>query len=75
MNIVAEYVARSIVIHGGKILLDGATKDVFQDEKTISLAQLQVPIPMYISQKLSDVGIKPCLTSKYLINQISNKLR
>ncbi|MDI6703250.1 MAG: energy-coupling factor transporter ATPase [bacterium] len=52
MWIVAEYTHRSIVIHEGKIILDGTTREVFSKEHILERSNLYPPDIVRLSNRL-----------------------
>lgn len=57
MDIVCEYIPRSVVMDCGEIVADGPTQDVFRDEPTLSRAHLVAPAPIHVSDRLRPFGV------------------
>jgi energy-coupling factor transporter ATP-binding protein EcfA2 len=53
MDLVSEFIDRSLVMAGGKILADGATQDVFRNTAVLEKAHLRAPAPIAISDRLN----------------------
>lgn len=52
MSTVAEYSSRTVILHEGSILIDGATRDVLCQEEVLAKASLQPPPIVQLSNKL-----------------------
>lgn len=57
MDIVCEFIPRSIVMAGGVVIADGATGDVFRDEAVLERARLVAPAPVIVADRLRPYGI------------------
>jgi energy-coupling factor transport system ATP-binding protein len=58
MSIVAEYSERTIVMEGGKILMDGSTREVFSRPEILKKASIEPPLLARISNDLRKAGRK-----------------
>ena len=58
MEDVADYADRILVLNNGKILLDGATREVFLHYKELEDAGLAAPEVTYLMHELQERGIK-----------------
>ena len=70
MDVVAEFVPRSVVMAQGEVVADGPTLDVLRDPDTLRVARLQAPPPVWMSQQLLPVGMRVCGTVRELADQI-----
>lgn len=52
MDLVSEFIERSVVMAGGRILADGPTQDVLRDQAVLDAAHLRAPAPVVISDRL-----------------------
>lgn len=59
MDIVTEYVPRSVVMAGGRIVADGPTQAVFRDRDALARAHLVQPAPVVVSDRLAPAGVRP----------------
>lgn len=57
MNLVSENCTRAVVFEKGKIVLDGAPKDIFSDAKKVQELGLDLPVTAYLTNVLKDKGI------------------
>lgn len=57
MNLVSENCTRAVVFEKGKIVLDGAPKDIFSDAKKVQELGLDLPVTAYLTGVLKDKGI------------------
>jgi energy-coupling factor transport system ATP-binding protein len=57
MDVVSEFIERSIVMANGRILADGSTQDVFRDQEVLAEAHLVAPAAVTISDRLTDYGV------------------
>ncbi|MBA2528981.1 MAG: ATP-binding cassette domain-containing protein [Euzebyales bacterium] len=74
MDIVAEYVPRSVVMTGGRVIADGPTVDVLRERDVLTAARLQAPGAVRMSDALADSGITPCTTVAGLADQVRSRL-
>jgi len=75
MTLVAERVPRTIVVNDGRILADGATRQVLSDTALLRTAYLRPPQATRIAQRLSDLGVAAdTLTVTELFTQVSRLL-
>jgi energy-coupling factor transport system ATP-binding protein len=61
MELIAEYTERLIVMGNGRILLDGPTREVFQETEILEQTFIAPPQTTQLAQALSDLGIPPNL--------------
>ena len=59
MDIVAEYIPRSIVMSAGEIIADGPTQKVFRDQAALSRAHLVAPAAVVVSDRLLRTALNP----------------
>ncbi|WP_417554912.1 energy-coupling factor ABC transporter ATP-binding protein [Microbacterium sp.] len=59
MDLVSEFIDRSVVMAGGEILADGPTQEVFRDSAVLERAHLKAPAPVLAGARLEDVGVVP----------------
>lgn len=57
MDVVSEFIERSIVMAAGKVLADGPTQEVFRQSKILAEAHLVAPAPVTISDRLRAHGV------------------
>lgn len=57
MNLVSENCTRAVVFEKGRIVLDGAPKDIFSDAKKVQELGLDLPVTAYLTGVLKDKGI------------------
>jgi cobalt transport protein ATP-binding subunit len=57
MDIVSEYIPRSVVMTDGQIVADGPTQDVFREAPVLRRAHLVAPAPVIISDRLQAFGV------------------
>lgn len=75
MTLVAERVPRTIVVNDGRILADGATRDVLSDAPLLRQAFLRPPQVTRIAQQLTSLGVSPnVMTVEELRAQIKVRL-
>ncbi len=70
MDIVAEYVPRSVVMTGGAVIADGPTVEVLRNRDVLAAARLQAPGAVRMSDALVSSGIRPCTTIAALADQV-----
>lgn len=70
MDVVAEYVPRSVVMTVGRVIADGCTIDVLRDRAVLAAARLEAPGAVRMSNALADSGITPCTTVAALVGQV-----
>jgi len=61
MRLVAQYVGQVVVMHEGRILVQGPTREVFQRARELAQAQIRPPQVMQLSQRLANRGLPPDL--------------
>lgn len=71
MDIVAEYIPRSIVMSGGEIIADGPTQKVFRDQAALSRAHLVAPAAVVVSDRLAPYGVKPARSIDDAVQQVT----
>lgn len=59
INIVAEYVPRTIVMAQGRVVADGPTRQVLTNREALELAHVKPPQITRVAQRLSHLGIPP----------------
>jgi cobalt transport protein ATP-binding subunit len=75
MTLVAERVPRTVVVNNGRILADGATRDVLSDAPLLREAYLRPPQVTRIAQGLTSFGVSPkVMTVEELRMQIRSRL-
>lgn len=57
MDIVAKYATRTVVMTGGRVILDGKTRDVFSDTEALKAAFVVPPQCVQLSKKLTANGL------------------
>jgi cobalt transport protein ATP-binding subunit len=57
MDVVCEFIDRSIVMAGGRVLADGPTQEVFRQRSVLAEAHLVAPAPVTISDRLREHGV------------------
>jgi energy-coupling factor transporter ATPase len=69
---------RVIVMHQGRVVLDGTPSDVFKQEEKLGEIGLDIPFPMRIASVLKQKGwaiSDDCLTLDDLVNQIAGTVK
>ncbi len=69
----AVFADRVLVVHGGRILLDGTPADVFKCDSLLAGIGLELPGPAELSRRLADYGIDlpgPALTVDELVGYL-----
>jgi len=69
---------RVLVMHKGKIVLDGSPKDVFKQEDKLKETGLEPPLSIEMASELSQRGIIPsddCLTLDDLVEKLALKIK
>jgi energy-coupling factor transporter ATP-binding protein EcfA2 len=74
MDVVAEFVPRSVVMAGGEVVADGPTLDVLRDGAVLEHARLETPPAVWMSSQLSDAGISVCGSVRELAAQVIEAL-
>ena len=59
MRLVAEYVDRVLVMHEGRILVQGSPREAFQRAQELARAQIKPPQVMQLGQRLAGWGMPP----------------
>jgi energy-coupling factor transport system ATP-binding protein len=59
MELIAEYAQRLVVMRGGKMLLDGSTRNVFSQPKALQESSIKPPQITTLSQNLSKYRVPP----------------
>ncbi len=59
MRLVAEWAPRTVVMHKGRVLYDGPTRTLFQQEEVLRLAHLTPPPITRLAQSLARFGFPP----------------
>lgn len=59
MDIVAEYVPRTLIMAGGRLIADGPTMEVLGDRALLRQADLAAPAAAIVSERLAPYGIPP----------------
>jgi len=70
IGIVAEHAERTIVMHRGKVLIDGPTRKVFANSKLLSEAGIIAPTIVRVSQNLFGGKVPIALTVEELCNML-----
>ena len=70
--LVAERVPRTVIISGGKILADGATRDVLSNRDLLHKAFLRPPQVTRVAQRLQEFGIPPNVMT---VQELRDELR
>jgi energy-coupling factor transport system ATP-binding protein len=78
VDLVANYADRLMVLHNGKILLDGATADVFSQEIELKKSFVVPPVAAQLARKLTSIGVMPTVMTleelyKILVPKKSNR--
>ncbi len=58
MDVVSEFIERSVVMVDGRILADGLTQAVFRNTSVLQEAHLVAPAPVVIADRLCDYGVE-----------------
>jgi energy-coupling factor transport system ATP-binding protein len=58
MPIVSEYAHRCVVLSGGKVVMDGPTREVFASPAALARAQVKPPQITRLAQALEDRGVR-----------------
>lgn len=72
MDIVAEYVPRSVFMSNGRIVHDGPTLKVFDHQEALVEARLHEPSAVRISRELSPWGVQPSGSIASIAEQVAN---
>ena len=76
MNIAANYASRVVVLHEGKILLEGTPREVFSRPEILEKSYLHPPQITMLAQSLSEYGIpKDVLSVEEFYNLIKDFVR
>jgi energy-coupling factor transporter ATP-binding protein EcfA2 len=75
MDIVCEYIPRSVVMADGEIVADGPTDSVFRDRDVLRRAHLVAPAPVVVSDRLAPYGLVPARSITDAARQISKAYR
>lgn len=59
MDLIAEYAERVLVMGNGRVLLDGPTRDVFQESQLLAQTFIAPPQITRLAQSLSEAGVPP----------------
>ncbi|MFE4952479.1 energy-coupling factor ABC transporter ATP-binding protein [Leifsonia sp. NPDC056665] len=70
MDLVSEFIDRSVVMAGGRILADGPTQDVFRDTAVLEEAHLMAPAPVTISDRLERFGVDRAKSISEAVGQL-----
>ena len=73
MEDVANYVKRLLVMHDGRILLDGRPKDVFQHSDELEQLGLSAPQITYVMKRLKEQGI-PVSTDAITVQEATKEI-
>lgn len=74
MDVVAEFVPRSVVMAHGEIIADGGTLDVLRAPDVLREARLEAPPPVWMSDRLAGAGIPVCGTVRELAEHVLDQL-
>ncbi len=75
MRLVAGFCRRSLVLHEGRVLLDGPTRQVFGQADLLQQAQIELPQVCVLARQLSSQGIPgDCLTVGDLAGSLARRL-
>ncbi|MDA8202459.1 MAG: ATP-binding cassette domain-containing protein [Chloroflexi bacterium] len=75
MRIVAEYVPRTVMMAGGKIVADGPTREVLRNEAALELAGVRPPQVTRIAAQLERYGVAPdVMTTAELVAEVHRLL-
>lgn len=75
MDVVSEFVGRSIVMAGGLILADGPTQEVFRQADVLACAHLVAPAPVTISDRLKPFGVPRATSISEVAHQVVSTLQ
>ena len=76
ISLVAERVPRTVIIAGGTILADGATRTVLSDARLMQKAFLRPPQVTRVAQRLREFGVPPdVMTVQELRDELRRALR
>lgn len=70
MDVVSEFIDRSIVMAGGRILADGPTQEVFRQAGVLAEAHLAAPAPVTISDRLQPYGVPRATSISAVAQQV-----
>jgi energy-coupling factor transport system ATP-binding protein len=70
MDIVSEYMPRSVVMAEGRILADGPTQEVLRDAGVLRQAHLAAPAPVVISDALEPFGVNRAPSIEDAVKQV-----
>jgi energy-coupling factor transport system ATP-binding protein len=59
MDLIAEYAERVVVMGNARVLLDGPTREVFQERELLAQTFITPPQVTRLAQALEEVGIPP----------------
>lgn len=74
LRLVAEHARRVVLVHEGRILGDGPTRDILTDEALLERAGMVPPTIARLSRGLSRYGIVPALTEAELAETVLARL-
>jgi len=76
MNIVAEYAEKIIVMHGGRILMEGETRKIFYEIEILSRAYIEPPPIVLLINHLEEYGVSPgILTVEEAATELYRKIK
>jgi energy-coupling factor transport system ATP-binding protein len=71
MRLVAERTERILVLKDGAVLVDGSTREVFDQAELLAETRIAPPQVTQLSHRLRPYGIRTALTVHELVRQIS----
>jgi energy-coupling factor transport system ATP-binding protein len=74
MELVAKYAKRTIVLNGGRVLLDGPTNEVFAEKETLSLTYVKPPQIADLAHRLRARNCPKLLTIDEMVSAIHEAL-
>jgi energy-coupling factor transport system ATP-binding protein len=59
MELITRYTQRSVVMGGGRVLMDAATREVFRHPDLLRDTFIEVPQVIKLAHRLGDLGVPP----------------
>jgi energy-coupling factor transport system ATP-binding protein len=74
LGLVAEHASRVVLMHEGRILADGPTREILTDQALLERAGMRAPTIPQVAHGLTHYGIPPALTVSELAEAITARL-
>lgn len=75
INLVAEYVPRTVVMAQGQVVADGPTRQVLADAKALAQAHVKPPQITRVAQALHHLGVPPdVMTVEEMVSAVRSRL-